>query len=126
MSALGVLRRPQFRRGFLANTISSLGNNVATVAVAFAILATRHSAVDLGIVLAARLVPLAVLSIVGGAWADRLSRRGVMVASDLIRLATQGGFALVLLLPHAPLLPIIALQIVNGAATAFFNPRRRG
>lgn len=126
MSAIRVLRRPQFRRGFLANTVSSLGNNVATVAVAFAILTTRHSAVDLGIVLAARLVPLAVLSVVGGAWADRLSRRGVMVASDLVRLATQGGFALVLLLPDPSLWAIVALQAVNGAATAFFNPAASG
>lgn len=126
MSALAVLRRSQFRQAFLANTISSLGNNVATVAVAFAILTTRHSAVDLGIVLAARLVPLAVLSVVGGAWADRLPRRAVMVASDLVRFATQGGFALVLLLPDPSLGAIVALQAVNGAATAFFNPAASG
>ena len=126
MSALGVLRRPQFRRGFLASSASALGNNIATVAVAFAILAIGHSAVELGLVLAARLVPLAVLSIVGGAWADRLPRRSIMVASDLVRLATQGGFALVLLLPEPSLAAIVALQFVNGAATAFFQPAAAG
>ncbi|HXR44918.1 MAG TPA: MFS transporter, partial [Pseudolysinimonas sp.] len=126
MSSLAVLRSPQFRRGFLATSVSALGNNVATVAVAFAILSTRHSAIDLGIVLAARLVPLAVLSVLGGAWADRLPRRSVMVGSDLIRLVTQGGFAIVLLFPDPSLIAIVALQFVNGAATAFFQPAASG
>jgi len=126
MSALAVLRRPQFRRGFLATTVSSLGNNIATVAVAFAVLAIGRSAVELGIVLAARLVPIAVLSLVAGAWADRLPRRSVMVASDVVRLATQGGFALVLLLPDPSLPAILALQFVNGAASAFFQPAAAG
>jgi len=126
MSALGVLRRPQFRRIFFASSVSALGDQIVPVALAFAVLGITHSAVDLGIVLAARLVPLAVLALVGGAWADRLPRRSVMVVSDLLRLLTQGGFALLLLLPAPGLGAMIALQAANGAATAFFRPASSG
>jgi predicted MFS family arabinose efflux permease len=126
MSTFAVLRRPQFRRMFLSQSVSTLGDNIAPVAVAFAILGVHHSATELGLVLAARLAPLAVLSILGGVWADRLPRRPIMVASDLVRLLTQGGFALLLLLPDPALGAVLALQFVNGAATAFFRPAASG
>ena len=126
MSTVSLLRHAQFRRIFLATSVSTLGNNIAPIAVAFAVLATRHSAIDLGLVLAARTLPLALLSVIGGAWADRLPRKSLMVASDLVRLGTQGAFAFVLV-GHSPALwAMVALQAGNGAATAFFQPASSG
>ena len=52
MSALTLLREPQFRRIFLAQSVSTLGDQIAPIAVAFAVLATTHSATALGLVLA--------------------------------------------------------------------------
>jgi MFS family permease len=126
MSAATLLREPQFRRIFLAQSISTLGDSVAPIAIAFAVLATTHSASALGFVLAARTVPLVVFVLVGGAWADRLPRKSLMVASDLIRLGTQGAFALLLFLPASALWAMIVLQAVNGAASAFFRPASSG
>jgi MFS family permease len=127
MSAATLLREPQFRRIFLAQSISTLGDNIAPIALAFAVLATTHSATDLGLVLAARTVPLVVFVLLGGAWADRLPRKSLMVASDLVRLGTQGAFAVLLLLPTPPaLVAMILLQAINGAATAFFRPASSG
>ena len=121
-----VLRLPQFRRIFLAQTVSTLGDNIAPIVVAFAVLATRDSAVDLGLVLAARMLPLALFVVIGGAWADRLPRKSIMVASDLVRLGTQGAFALVLLVPDSPLWMLLVLQAGNGVASAFFRPASSG
>jgi predicted MFS family arabinose efflux permease len=126
MSMFSVLRQPQFRRIFLAQSVSTLGDNIAPIAVAFAVLATRDSAVDLGLVLAARTLPLVLFVIIGGAWADRLPRKSIMVASDLARLVTQGAFALVLLAPGVPLWALMALQAGNGVASAFFKPASSG
>jgi len=126
MSTASLLRQPQFRRIFLAQTVSTLGDNIAPIAVAFAVLATRDSAVDLGLVLAARVLPLALFIVIGGAWADRLPRKSIMVVSDLVRLGTQGVFALMLLVPDAPLWPLLLLQAGNGVASAFFRPASSG
>ncbi|MCU1414868.1 MAG: hypothetical protein JWN80_2208 [Microbacteriaceae bacterium] len=126
MSAATLLREPQFRRIFLAQSISTLGDNVAPIAIAFAVLATTHSATALGLVLAARTVPLVVFLLLGGAWADRLPRKSLMVASDLVRLGTQGAFAVLLFLPAPALWAMIVLQAANGAATAFFRPASSG
>ncbi len=126
MSALALLREPQFRRICLAQSVSTLGDQIAPIAVTFAVLATTHSATALGLVLAARTVPLVLFLLLGGAWADRLPRKSIMVVSDLSRLITQGAFALVLL-QHSPALwAMMLLQAGNGAASAFFRPASSG
>jgi MFS family permease len=126
MSTFSLLREPQFRRIFLAQSVSTLGDQIAPIAVAFSVLATTHSATALGLVLAARTVPVVVFVLLGGAWADRLPRKRIMVASDLVRLCTQGAFALVLT-QHTPALwAMILLQGGNGAASAFFRPASSG
>jgi MFS family permease len=126
MSAVSLLREPQFRRIFLAQSVSTLGDQIAPIAVAFAVLSTTHSATDLGLVLAGRTLPLVIFLLLGGAWADRLPRKSIMVVSDLMRLLTQGAFALILT-QHAPALwAMILLQAGNGAASAFFRPASSG
>ncbi len=126
MKAVALLREPQFRRIFLAQSVSTLGDQIAPIAVAFAVLATTHSATALGLVLAGRTVPLVLFVLLGGAWADRLPRKSIMVASDLFRLGTQGAFAIVLLQPSPALWAMILLQAGNGAASAFFRPASSG
>jgi MFS family permease len=126
MNTMSLLRLPQFRRIFLAQSVSNLGDNIAPIAIAFAVLATTHSATALGLVLTARTVPLVLFVILGGAWADRLPRKTLMVASDLARLGTQGVFALVLIGHAPPLWALMLLQAGNGAATAFFRPASSG
>jgi MFS family permease len=127
MSALALLRQSQFRRIFLAQSISTLGDQIAPIAVAFAVLEVTGSGAALGLVLAARTLPMVAFLLLGGAWADRLPRKSIMVVSDLVRLVTQGVFAVLLLLQDAPpLWAMMALQAGNGAASAFFRPASSG
>jgi MFS family permease len=122
----GALGERNFRRVFLAQVASMLGDNVAPVAVAFAVLDLTGSASDLGIVLAARTLPLVVFVLAGGVWADRVSRHRLMVGADLARLVTQGLFAVLLISGTARLWELVALQVLNGAATALFRPASTG
>jgi MFS family permease len=126
MSALALLRQSQFRRIFLAQSISTLGDQIAPIAVAFAVLEVTGSGAALGLVLAARTLPMVVFLLLGGAWADRLPRKSIMVVSDLVRLVTQGMFAVLLLQDAPPLWAMMALQAGNGAASAFFKPASSG
>ena len=100
---------------------------MAPVALAFAILNTLHgSATDIGIVLAARQIPVIALLLFGGVWADRLPRHLVMVASNLGSGASQAIVATLLLTGHAQLWELAALAAVNGASSAFFFPASTG
>ena len=65
-----------------AQSISSLGDRLVPVALAFAVLNLTGSATSLGVVLAAQTIPLVLFVLVGGVWADRLPRRLVMATSD--------------------------------------------
>jgi MFS family permease len=126
MSALALLRQSRFRRIFLAQSISTLGDQIAPIAVAFAVLEVTGSGAALGLVLAARTLPMVVFLLLGGAWADRLPRKSIMVVSDLVRLVTQGIFAVLLTQDAPPLWAMMALQAGNGAASAFFKPASSG
>jgi MFS family permease len=111
---------------FLGRVVSMVGNALAPVGLAFAILRLTGSKSDLGIVLAARQVPQLIFLLFGGVLADRLPRHRVMVGSSLLSAASQGTVAALLLAGHAQLWQLAALSAVNGSSTAFFFPASQG
>ncbi|MEV7401903.1 MFS transporter [Streptomyces sp. NPDC091267] len=120
------LSEPGFRWFFAGRSISLLGSSMAPVALAFAVLGSSHSAGDLGIILAARSIPMIVFLLVGGVVADRFSRRTVLMASNLGAALTQGAVACLLISGSFHLATIAALELLNGAITAFTSPALRG
>jgi MFS family permease len=126
MSRLGPLRHREFRLLFAGRTISGVGSAMAPVALAFGVLDLTGSTTDLGIVLAARQIPVLILLLFGGVWADRLPRHHVMVAANLTSGASQAVVAFLLLTGHAQIWQLALLAAVNGASTAFFFPASSG
>lgn len=118
----GVLREPEYRRLFTGRTISLVGDGIAPVAIAFAVLDLTGSATDLGIVLAAHSLLITALVLVGGVWADRVSPRLAMLRADLARMVVVGAIAALLIAGVAEVWQLALLYAVEGAATAFFNP----
>ncbi|WP_344551750.1 MFS transporter [Kitasatospora saccharophila] len=122
-----LLHHRAFRRFLLGRTVSLLGGAMAPVALAFAVLdAADGRAADLGVVLAARTLPLLALLLLGGAVADRLPRRTVLLATHLGAGLSQGAAAVLLLTGHYALGPFAALEFLNGALTAFGSPALLG
>ncbi|MFJ4899934.1 MFS transporter [Streptomyces sp. NPDC088727] len=121
-----LFRQPQFRVFYAGRLVSLLGSSMAPVALAFAVLDASGSSQDLGVVLAARMLPLLALLLVGGAVADRSSRRDVLVAVHLGSALTQGGVAALLLTGHYSPAPVAVLEFLNGALGAFTAPALRG
>jgi MFS family permease len=119
---LGPLREPQFRRYFVGQTASYVGDGLLPVAISFAVLDLTGSATDLGLVLAVRMIPVVLLLLVGGVWADRLPRQLVMIASDIVRGGTQAVLAVLLLTGSAELWHLLVLHAVYGAGEAFWRP----
>jgi MFS family permease len=119
-------RERSFRLLFASRSVSVLGDNVAPIALAFAVLSIGGGASELGFVLAARAVPLVLFVLAGGVWADRLPRHLVMVATDGARALTQGVMALLLITGNAQLWHLIALSTIHGFASAFYRPASTG
>lgn len=124
-ASIGVLAERRFRLLFGSRTISTFGGTMAEIALAFAVLDLGRPR-DLGFVILAREIPIVVLLLLGGVWADRLPRHLVLVGSDVSRGAAQGLIATLLLTGSATILWIGVLQIVYGGATAFGRPAMQG
>lgn len=116
------LRSRQFRWFFTGRTLSFLGSSMTPVALAFAVLDLTDSPVALGIVLAARSIPMAALLLVGGVIADRFSRSQVLVVSNILTGASQSLAATLLITGHAEVWSLAAIEAVNGVVVAFTFP----
>jgi MFS family permease len=120
------LLAPPFRGFFLGRLVSLLGSAMTPAALALAVLQASGRPDDLGIVLAAQLLPNLALLLVGGVVADRLPRRAVLVAANLGAGLTQGAVAAVLVTGHYNLPLLAGIELVNGALQAFTTPALRG
>src|ERR1044072_1111241 len=92
--ALPALRIRPLRMLLAGQAVSFVGDALFPVALAFAVLDDLDGTPgELGLVLAAQALPLAVLILAAGVWADRGKRRNLMIASDLGRCAVQATLA---------------------------------
>ncbi|XVV03423.1 MFS transporter [Actinosynnema sp. CA-248983] len=121
-----LLRDPAFRRYFLARTSSHLGDGLISIALLFGALRLGASPTEVGLVLLAGRLPVVVFTIAGGVAGDLVSRRAVMLVADVVRCASQGLTAALLITGTAALWHLAALQAVAGAAHAFFTPAAAG
>jgi MFS family permease len=110
-----------FRLLFAGQALSVVGDRITPVAIAFAVLAIG-SPTDLGIVMAAGGIPFGLFAIAGGVLSDRMGRRGVMLASDAVRAASQTLTAALLLSGRAEVWMLAVLSAVYGTSAAVFMP----
>jgi predicted MFS family arabinose efflux permease len=123
---VGILHEPDLRFVTFSTLVSSLGDGIVGVALAWAVLDLTHSATDLGIVMAARTVTIVAVALIGGVVADRMRRRTVMIAADLLRFGGQLAIGALLLSGQATLFEIVASQVLVAAGTSFFEPASLG
>ncbi|MGW6914586.1 MFS transporter [Kitasatospora sp. NPDC054939] len=109
-----------------ATVVSGLGNAGAPIATAFAVLENGGTATEVGWVTAARLVPVVLLLLVGGALADRLPRHHMMVAANLFNALSQAVLAVLVLAGDARLWQLVVLSAAGGAGHAFYAPASEG
>ena len=115
---LSLLRRNRgFALLFWATAGSAVGTYLAALALAVDVFDRTGSGRWLAALLIADFLPIVVIGLTLGPLVDRLSRRRLMVVSDLVRAATFVALPFV----GEPAL-IVALAGVNGIATGFFRP----
>jgi MFS family permease len=111
---------------FAGRTVDLAGSSMTTVALALAVLRASGRAGDLGIVLTADMIPTLALLLVGGAVADRMSRRVLLIVANLASAATMGAMGVTLITGHYNLVVISGLSLLNGVVSAFTSPALRG
>jgi MFS family permease len=106
--------------------VTNLGTHGALIAAAFAVLENGGDSGDVGLVAAARTLPLVLFLLIGGAVADRLPRHRVMVAANALNCVSQGLFALLVLAGEPQLWQMMLLTALGGTGHAFFSPAAEG
>jgi predicted MFS family arabinose efflux permease len=120
-SVVHLLRQPGFRRVYLAVTTSELGDAFQYIALMWAALL---AAGPLGVI-AVRLadsLPALVFGFHGGLLADRVGRRRLMVAADLVRAAALVPVAIAGLTGSLPLWSLVVVAFVLTTSASYFDP----
>ena len=85
-SRLGVLADPDYRRLWIAETISQFGTQVSLLAVPLvAIVLLNASPFQVALLGTIEFLPFILFSLPAGAWVDRLRRRPILIIGDLGR-----------------------------------------
>ena len=116
-----LLRRPGFRRVYLAVATSELGDAFQYIALMWAALLAGG---PLG-VLAVRLadsVPALIFGFHGGVLADRAGRKRLMVGADLVRAAALVPVAVAGLAGDLPLWALVVVAFVLTTCASYFDP----
>ena len=122
VNRLAPLRERNFRRFYAGYVTSLLGTSMSVLAIIFAVLGSGGTAVDLGYVAAARIVPQVAFILAGGVLADRLGRRPVMLCADALRCCAQAALAAALFLGRPQIWLFMLLAALVGTGEALFDP----
>ena len=109
---------PPFRRLFFGQAISYIGGEITFIAVPIQLYGLTHSTLQVGLLSLSMLFPLLIAPLVGGAVADAIDRRRMLLLSEI-------GFALIsVLLAVNAMLPhprVWALYVLSAVGTTIFS-----
>ncbi|MEJ2218898.1 MAG: MFS transporter [Gemmatimonadota bacterium] len=117
-----VLSLRGFRLLFIGEATSLLGDQFALVAMPWLALQLTGDPLTLGIVLALEGVPRAAFMLLGGAVTDRLSPRGIMLTSDIVRVGLTAVLAVVVLTGAAHTWMLYVFGLGFGLVAGFAVP----
>jgi MFS family permease len=116
------LRRRDFRNLWVGQMVSTIGAEIAVVAVPFQVYRLTGSTALVGLLGLASLVPLLFVPLVGGAFADALDRRTVVLVTETGLAAVSALFLVNALLPSPRVWPLFVLQGLAVAVYSFGRP----
>jgi MFS family permease len=120
---LGLLRgNRNYRCAWTGQVVSEIGDHFNNIAVFSLALATTHSGLVVSGVMLARAVPAVLAGPLAGVILDRLNRRTVMIASDLVRAVVAALFIFTVHQPRPALLYILSGLLMF--ASPFFTAGR--
>jgi len=121
-AALRPLRYRSFAVLWTASLVSNVGTWMQTVAVGALVISRTGQASWAVLVAAGAFLPIGLLSPVGGALADRLPRRPVIAAGNLIEGVVAAVIAWLVGTGHDAPYDLLALVTVQGAVSALIGP----
>ena len=111
-----------FRNLWFGQVVSELGDWLNSIAIYALILRLSDSGMAMAGAMMAKLLPIVLVSPIAGVVVDRVSRKAVMIVSDLLRFIVVLGFLFVE--DQSTLWFIYALVVIEISLSGFFEPAR--
>src|SRR5262249_43162309 len=111
-----------FARLWTGAFVSNIGTWMEAVALGYYVTKVTHQAAWTGTIAAAAFLPIAFFGPLGGALADRIARKGLLIATNLVQTGLAAFLTVLFVVgnPSAPILTLIALG--NGICAALSFP----
>lgn len=121
-SGPGLWRDRDFRRLWLGQTASQLGEHLSLVLLPLLAVLTLHAGPgELGVLRAVGQAPILLFALLVGAWVDRWRTRTVMVLADAGRALALGGLAVACTLGEVGLPVLLVVAFAVGTLSVFFD-----
>jgi MFS family permease len=119
---LGLLRDHDFRGLFLSTTVAQFGYQITSLALPLAaVLALDVSEFEVGVLSSMTMLAFLLIGLPAGAWIDRMRRRRVLIASDLVRAAVLFTVPIAWWAGVLTIWQLYAVALIIGVFTVFFD-----
>ncbi len=122
MHALGVLRNAPFRRYVIGSFISDTGSWMQVMAQGWVMATLTNKAIWLGMANLAAGLPMLLLTMVGGAAADRFDKRKILLITQFVQIGTACAIGYLVLKGQIEIWEILAFAVVLGISNSFEMP----
>lgn len=119
-----VRRDRDFRMLWLGQMVNGLGRQVTVVALPFELWQLTHNSLSIGLLALVQLVPILIFSLGGGAVADAVDRRKLLIITQLLLAATSLCLAFLAMQPTPPVWALYAVAFVAAGVGAVDTPAR--
>jgi MFS family permease len=124
-STFASLRVRNYRLFFIGQIISTSGTWMQTVAQGWLVLRLTHSGTDLGLITAARFLPMMLFSPWGGLIADRLDKRRILYVTQVLSGLLALLLAALVATHQIELWMVAVIALALGCVNVFDNPTRQ-
>ena len=118
-------RHRNYRLFFFGQLVSFIGTWMQTVAIGWLVYQLSNSALTLGVVKFLGAIPITLLTLVGGAVADRIEKRRVVVVTESVAMVLALVLAALVYFGVVQIWHIALLGLLEGITDAFDIPTRQ-
>src|SRR5262249_40370259 len=115
-----------YRLLFTGQLVSMFGSMITYVAVPYQVFELTHSSFVVGMLGASQLIPLLLFALWGGAYADVLDRRKLLIVSEIVMTVGSLSLAINGMLAHSSVILIFVVSALMSACNGFYRPAPDG
>src|SRR4051794_15942693 len=113
-----------YRLLWLGQAVSSMGRLITQVVLPYQVFVLTNDLLAVGALSIVQLVPILIFALGGGAVADAVDRRKLLLLTQLGLMGTSGVLVLLALQPSPPLLALYAVAFVSAGLSSVDQPAR--